>query len=347
VSFTVTAGGSSTAGLCQPCTADSQCGAGNECVYMGSMGQAYCLQACGGGCATGYACSSAPISSVDGASATQCVPQSGSCEAPTGSCMDDAWEVNDSRSDASANTVMTPDLYDLVSCPSTTSSTRANDDWFKIVLDSDQRVDFQLSGDGATDLDLHLYHSDGTVVSASTSSTPDEEINACLAKATYYVKVNGYGHARSTYLLSYDSHAETCNTGCVDDSSEDDDTFSQARATTYPTFSSTANMICPNDDDWYHVSLYAGDTMTIDLTFTQSTATQDLDLHLYKDSVDQWPCSPSDPSTCTSDHGQGASSNEHAVFTAPSSCSSGCDYYVVVRGWNGSTNSYGISIGVQ
>ena len=345
--MTVTAGGSSTAGACQPCTADAQCGAGNECVYMGSMGQSYCLQSCDVGCASGYSCSTAPIYSVDGNQANQCVPQSGSCEAPSGSCTDDTWEVNDSRSDASANPVMAPDLYDLVSCPSTTSTTRANDDWFKIVLDSDQRVDLQLSGDGATDLDLHLYHSDGTVVSASTSSTPDEELNTCLAKATYYIKVNGYGHARSQYYLSYDQSAESCNTTCTDDSHEDDDTFSQARATTYPSFSSTGNEICPNDDDWYHVQLYTGETMTIDLAFTQNTASEDLDLHLYRDSVDLWPCSPSDPSTCTSDHGQSADSNEHATFTAPSGCDSGCDYYVVVRGWDGSTNSYDISIGIQ
>ena len=345
--MTVTAGGSQTAGLCQPCSADAQCGTGNECVAMGSFGASYCLSSCDAGCGSGYTCSNSGIFSVDGASANQCVPQSGSCEAPTGACQDDTWEANDSRSEASSNPTMSTGLYDLVSCPSTTSTTRANDDWYKIVTTGGSRVDLQLSGDGATDLDLHLYHSDGTVVTASTSSTPNEEINTCLTGATYYVKVNGYGHARSEYLLSYDSKPETCNTTCVDDSHEDDDTFSQARATTYPNYSSTGNMICPNDDDWFHVQLFANDTMTIDLTFTQTTEAQDLDLHLYQDSVDLWPCSPADPSMCSAAHGQGAVSNEHAVFTAPANCTAGCDYYVVVRGWDGASNSYGISIGVQ
>jgi hypothetical protein len=343
----VTAGGSGTAGLCKACTADSQCGAGNECVYIGSTGESFCLQACGSGCPTGYSCSAAAIYSVDGAQANQCVPQSGTCSAPTGQCQDDTWEANDDRSAASANPTMAPNIYDLVSCPSTTSDTRANDDWYKIVLSSSQRVDLQLAGDGATDLDLHLYHSDGTVVSASTTLTPNEEINKCLPAATYYVKVNGYGHARSEYLLEYDSTAETCNTSCVDDSNEDDDTFSQARATTYPSYSSTAQKICPNDDDWYKVTLYSGETVTIDLTFTQSDETQDLDVHLYQDSVDLWPCDPANVSSCTPDHGQGAVSNEHATFTAPASCSSGCDYDVVVRGWNGASNSYSISLGIQ
>ena len=184
-------------------------------------------------------------------------------------------------------------------------------------------------------------------MTASTSYTSEEAINTCLKAATYYVKVNGYGHAKSDYLFLFDKTAESCDVTCTDDSAEDDDTFSQARATTYPDYSSTGNEICPNDDDWYKVTLYAGETMTIDLTFTQTTSDQDLDLHLYQDGIDQWPCDINDPSSCTPAHGQGASSNEHATFTAPAECGNGCDYDVVVRGWNGSTNAYGITIGIQ
>ncbi len=185
-------------------------------------------------------------------------------------------------------------------------------------------------------------------MTSSTSYTPDEEINTCLPAATYYVKVNGYGHARSEYLLGYDTHAETCNTSCVDDANEDDDTFSQARATDYPSYSSTNNKICPNDDDWYKVTLYSNEKLTIDLTFTESDSSGDLDLHLYQNgSVDLWPCDIDHVSSCSVEHGQGSSSNEHAVFTAPASCSAGCDYDVVVRGFNGATNSYGLTLGIQ
>jgi hypothetical protein len=70
-------------------------------------------------------------------------------------------------------------------------------------------------------------------------------------------------------------------------------------------------------------------------------------LHLYKDSVDLWPCDVNNVGSCSVEHGQGSSSNEHAVFTAPASCSSGCDYDVVVRGFNGATNSYGLTLGIQ
>jgi hypothetical protein len=345
--MTVTSTGVASLPACAACSSDAQCGTGNECVRMGAMGASYCLQACGTGCPAGYTCSTSEVPSVDGKMGLVCVPQSGSCEMSTTTCQDDTWEVNDTRSDASHNPVLAPDLYDLVSCPSTTSTTRANDDWFKIVTPSDQRVDLQIAGGSATDLDLHLYHSDGTVITASTSLDPDEEISRCLPAGTYYVKVNGYGSARNPYLLSYETRAESCNTTCVDDTREDDDTYSQARPTTYPSFSSTGNTICPDDDDWYTVPLYTGEVLTVDLAFTQSNDTQDLDLHLYKNSLDLTPCDTTTPWTCTPEHGQGGVSNEHTSYTVPAGCDAGCDYYVVVRGYDHSSNTYGITIKIQ
>jgi hypothetical protein len=207
--MTVTAGGSSNAGLCGACTSDSQCGTGNECVYVGNLGDSYCMQACGGGCPSGYTCSSSPIWSVDFNQAVQCIPQSGSCTAPTGLCdNNDGWHPNQTQSNASANPVMAPGYYDnLVSCPNPTSTTRAEDDWYKIQLTSSANVDIYLSGDGAVDLDLHLYHSDGTYVDSSTSSTPNEEVHDCLGAYTYYIKVNGYGYARSVFSLDVVSTA--------------------------------------------------------------------------------------------------------------------------------------------
>ena len=147
--------------------------------------------------------------------------------------------------------------------------------------------------------------------------------------------------------MSYDTHAQSCKTTCVDDNNEDDDTYSQARPTSYPDFTSSGDVICPDDDDWYSVPLVTGDVLTVDLAFTQSTATQDLDLHLYKDSVDLTPCDVSDPTTCTVEHGQGGVSNEHTVFTVPAGCDAGCNYYVVVRGYDHSSNSYAIAIDIQ
>lgn len=353
--MTVTSSGAANQPICAACTSDAQCGAGDLCVYMGSMGASYCLQGCAGGCPTGYACSATPLTSVNGASARQCVPQSGSCEMPSGQCVDDANEDDDSRSQASANAAADGPLgagtSDFVSCPKVNppaSGSQVDDDWFQLVTTADTRVDLWLYGSGESDLDLHLYRADGSVLTKSTSLEADENIVRCLPAGTYYVKVNGYDAVRSEYLIDQVRTAETCVTSCTDDAREDDDTYSQARPTTFPNHTSTGNTTCPNDDDWYKVRLFTGDHLELDLAFTQSNAAQDLDLHLYKgEFTDLWPCSPSNPSTCSVAHGQSATSNEHAEYDVPAGCESGCDYYVVVRGYDGSKNAYGITISIQ
>jgi len=348
--MTVTSNGAANQPICASCTADAQCGTGDLCVRVGTMGASYCLQSCSGGCPTGYACSASPLQSIGGASAYQCVPQSGSCEMPTGQCVDDANEEDDTRSDASANAgvdgPLAPGVHNYVSCPKPvqTSGSKVDDDWFQIMTSVDSRVDLRLDGSGESDLDLHLYRSDGTVITRSTSLQPDENLVRCLQPGTYYVKVNGYTATRSTYALDYRRAPQTCVTTCTDDVYEDDDTYSQARGVFSSPYNSTGNVTCPNDDDWYKVRLYTGDLMKLDLTFVQSDYDQDLDFHLYKGpTTDLWPC----PGSCSPEHGQGTSSNEHAEYTVPAGCETGCDYYVVVRGYAGSTNSYGVTIAVQ
>lgn len=347
-SMTVTSTGSANLGICAVCTTDAQCGTGDLCTYVGSMGASYCLQACGSGCPTNYACSAGEVYSVDGAQARQCVPNNGSCTAPTAACVDDANEDDDNQTQASANATadgpMTEGTIDGVSCPKPVQpqyGSKADDDWRQLKITEDTKVDMWLYGNGESDLDLQIYNTSGGLVSKSTTLTADENIVKCLKPATYYVKVNGFTNARSEYLLDYVATPQTCDTTCVDDAREDDNTYSQARVATLP-YTSTANKICPENDDWYKVHVVAGKTLTIDLTFTQSSSTQDLDIHLYNIGgfTDLWPCSYEDASTCTIAHGQGAVSNEHATYTATTTG----DYFVVIRGYHGSTNSYGISL---
>ena len=353
-SMTVTSDGVANQAICSTCSSDAQCGTGDLCVTDGSLGATRCLQSCAGGCPAGYTCSNEPVFSVDFASANQCVPQSGSCEMPTGVCADDTNEEDDNRAAATANAAadgpLAPGLHEFVSCPKAiqpTSGSKADDDWFQIVVTQDTRLDLFLVGNGESDLDLQLYRSNETILSKSTSLSSSENIVKCVTPGTYYIKVNGFDPVRSEYLLDYTATPEVCNTTCVDDAREDDDTFSQARSTT-TNFSSTGNVTCPNDDDWYEVRLFDGDKLTIDLTFTHSTPTQDLDLHLFQGgTTDLWPCSVADSSTCTVAHGQGATSNEHAVHDQVSGCPTGCDFYVVVRGYDGATAPYGIALKVE
>ena len=349
---TITSSGVADQGICTTCSSDSQCGTGDLCVYIGSMGSSYCLQDCGAGCPTGYGCSSQELYSVDGGLARQCVPSSGSCVAPTAMCVDDANEEDDSRTKAMANATargpLTATTHDFVMCPnaSATSVSASDDDWFQIKATADTRADISLVGNGESDLDLHVYKSDGTLFTQSTSLRADEEVVKCLPVGTYYVKVNGWDRIRSEYLLDYTATPQSCTTTCVDDSYEDDDTYSTARSA-FSGYLSTGNVSCPNDDDYFQITLFAGKTLTMDLTFAQSSSTGDLDLHLFEGFTDLWPCSAANPAQCTAAHGQGAVSNEHATFTAPASCTNGCDYDVVVRGYNGSTNTYGLKLTVQ
>ncbi len=359
-SMTVTSNGAADLPVCAPCDADSQCGAGDLCVYDGTLQRSYCLQQCGpeGACPTGYGCSNSPVRSINGAMAQQCLPANGSCAMPTAPCVDDGNEEDDDRTQASANAQATMPLrpgdeFEGWSCPKPVQPTfgsLADDDWRQFVIDVDTKIDMLLYGDGASDLDLNIYTAGGTVVSRSTSLTADENIVKCLKPGTYYLKINGFTNARSQYLFDFEHMPQSCDTGCTDDGREDDNTYSQARVVPSFPFSSTGNTICPNNDDWYRVRLTGGQKLIMDLAFVQSNYTQDLDFHLYDQGgvQDLWPCTPEDPTTCSTAHGQGAVSNEHAEFTAPSTCgATGCTYFVVVRGFDGASNAYDINLRVQ
>jgi hypothetical protein len=351
-SMTVTAGGTANLGLCEHCSADAQCGAGDLCTYVGSMGDTYCLQACGANnaCPSGYTCSSGNVYSVDGNEARQCVPINGSCSMPTAACIDDDNEDDDNQSQASANAMVdgpmvADDIIFGVSCPKPVqpaTGSKADDDWRQLKLTEDTLVDMYLEGTGESDIDLVVYTSSGALAAKSTSLGYVENVVKCLKSGTYYVKVNGFTNARTEYSLDYIPMAQACDTTCQNDSFEDDNSGTTARMTT-ATYSSTGK-ICTNDKDWFKVPMTAGKTLTIDLTFNQADSTGDLDVHLYEGLfTDLWPCSYDNPGMCSSDRGQSADSNEHAVFTAPTTG----DYYVVIEGYNGSTNDYSIQLRVQ
>lgn len=339
-------GGTGGLGLCETCSADVQCGgAGDNCVHVGADN--YCLTACPpGSCPSGYTCSAAAVTSVNGAMARQCIPSSGVCGSTT-SCTDDFFENNDTRTQAATLPDLDPDTYDFVSCPLPDGS-NDDEDWFPIVLTADATVTVTLAGMAVSDLDLGLYDSAGTRLTSATGPTSNEMVSQCLHAGTYYIRVYAWGAGTmNAYQLTYARVAGACPMVCTDDPREPDDDLMHARTISYPDFVSTGNQICANDDDWYKVLMFNGEIATVDLTFNQMNSTQDLDLHWYNSAgTDLTPCSEAAPSTCTAAQGQGVVSNEHYTFTAPAACSTLCTYYVAVHGWNGSQNSYSIRIQV-
>jgi hypothetical protein len=342
-------GGSGNLGLCATCSADVQCGDGDDnCVHVGQGD--YCLRSCAsaGDCPSGYTCSASPVTSVDGASARQCVPSSGSC-AMTTTCTDDFFEDNDTRAQAANLPDLDPDTYQFTSCPLPDGS-NDDEDWFPIILTGDATVTVNLVGMSVSDLDLGLYDSAGVRLVSATGPTSTEMVSQCLPAGTYYIRVYAWGAGTmNDYSLTYTRSSGACPMVCTDDSNEPDDTLAQARTTQYPIHTEAAQTICAGDDDWYAVPLLDSEQLVVDLTFTQASASQDLDVHLYDaGGIDLTPCSVQSPGTCQLTNGQSATSNEHYTFTAPSSgCSALCEYYVVIRGWNNASNSYDIRIEVQ
>ncbi|MBE7454262.1 MAG: pre-peptidase C-terminal domain-containing protein [Kofleriaceae bacterium] len=340
-------GGSGNLGLCATCSADIQCGDGDDyCVRVGQTN--HCLRSCSGAgdCPAGYTCSAQPVTSVGGASGRQCVPSSGSCTMTT-TCIDDFFEDNDSRTQAAGLPDLDPDTYQFVSCPLPDGS-NDDEDWFPIVLTADATVTITLAGQSVSDLDLGLYDATGTRLASATGPTSNEMVSRCLTAGTYYIRVYAWGAGvRNEYSLTYARQNGSCASACVDDSREPDDDAASARAITYPVYTSTGNQICAGDDDWYRVLLFDDEQLIVDLTFNQASASQDLDVHLYNSAgTNLTPCSPQSPGTCQLNNGQSADSNERFTFTAPASCSSLCTYYVVIRGWNNSQNAYDIRIEV-
>lgn len=340
-------GGQGNLPVCSTCSADVQCGdADDNCVRVGV--DDFCLRSCSvpGDCPANYTCPTGPVTSVGGVSARQCQPVSGSCTM-TMTCTDDTFENNDTKAQAGAQPAITPMTYNFVSCPLADGS-NDDEDWFKFVIAADATATFTLAGMAVSDLDLAIYDNAGTRLASATGPTSMETLSKCLVPGTYFVRVYAFGAgAMNGYSLTYGRVAGACPAVCVDDGREPDDDLMHARTIVYPLYTSTMNQICAGDDDWYKVLMFDGEHATIDLTFTQPTAAEDIDLHWFDSTgVDLTPCSEAAPATCTAAQGQSADANEHFEFTAPAVCSALCTYYVAVRGWAGAENRYDIRINV-
>ena len=351
-SFTVTTGGTGGLAACEACTSDAQCGGPDDnCVTIG--GALRCGVACGAGCAAGSTCSGSALVSVDGKSAKQCVPASGSCVAAV-SCTDDALEQNDAMG-AIANTTaqgLTGTSYpNLMICPATGGG-GVDEDWFGVPVTQEGRIQVSIASSATTDLDLDLLDAQGNLLSYGFSASSNETVSACVpaSAGTLFARVYSISStpAPAPYALTISRTPMVCP--CQLDLDEPDDDAAHANPAGRPTTPYVASnlTICPSDVDFYAVTLDSGDRLTVDLTFNQIDANGDLDIHLFKPdgTTDLTPCSPAQPASCQFGNGQGAESNEHFVWTAPAG--QGGKYYVVVRGYDSSdSNSYSISMSVQ
>jgi len=348
-SFTITVtnpGGSGDTMTCDVCSADAQCAsAGAMCVVFD--GDYRCMNGCSADadCPSGTYCSFGNFHSIDGDFGKICVPTSMVCQAqpppPTG-CQDDGFEDNDSLSQAQSAAPLPSGSHNAVSCPGDNSND--DEDFYRIEVGSEGTLDVTLSGGSASDLDLVLYDAVGATIDQSQSLTSNESVTTCLASGTYFVRVHAYGPpADNPYTLSWSLTSGSCGQICTDDGNEPDDDALGARAVdlNLGTFTSLDQQICSENEDWFSVQMYAGETLHSKLTFLQSTPSEDLDIWLFDDNgVNLTGCDEANPGLCDPFNGQSGTSGEILAWPIAQTGT----YYVVVHGWSGSANGYDICI---
>lgn len=202
-------GGSGGAGVCEPCSADVQCGAGSDlCAVVGERGATHCVVACGDGCDEGFTCTK--VTSVDGVTAEQCLP-SGCEDDPHPECEDDSREEDDTRAQASMLGAIEPEsLEDLTYC-------EGDEDWFRLNVTEDGTIGGLLSGGrGDADLELGLYDLGGAEVEIAATGGSEALLEACVAPGTYYLRVFSGGEGSRDYDLLYTFDAESCAGGVLE-----------------------------------------------------------------------------------------------------------------------------------
>jgi hypothetical protein len=336
-------GGSGGLAFCATCTADAQCGgAADNCVYL--YDGYHCLLGCktSSECPMGSYCSITEWTSIGNVKARQCLPNDYKCTAPMPSCKDDSYEENDSLDKAA--TITAGNLSGLKSCPAGAGN---DDDWYKLVIAGDTKVDLALSSNGNSDLDLALVDKNGTVIKKSTSNGSNESLSACVTAGTYYVWVYAWSSVESTYSLNTSLASQKCAMTCQDDASENDDNAMSARTVdlNLGKYTSKGNAICAKDDDWFRVKMFQNETLYAKLSFTQSTDAEDLDIYIYDTDgkTNLTGCSETTPLKCDPSNGQGPNAPE--VLKWPIKKTG--DYYLVVHGWSGAQNHYDLCIGLK
>jgi hypothetical protein len=339
------------AALCAPCTHDVQCaGPSGACLTIG-MGS-FCSRGCGdalAACPTGYTCSTGNTVSVDGAQARACLPASGLCGmVPNTLCTNDRLEANDSRTGIvnATSKDLPPGAYpDLIMCPP--SATVVDEDWYGITVAQDAKVSVNIdgpTGPDKSDIDLELVDGAGGLLAFSGSLTNTESVSYCVFGAAgkqvfAHVTTFDLMPKPAPYALNVTLAATNCSCAdALDPSNSAAQAVDLGRPLSPAAKTYSSLRICTGEDDWFAVTLNAADKIVVDLTFTQTTAAQDLDVHFYAPdgTTDLTPCPP--VTSCMINNGQSSHSNEHFEWTIPAG--QGGKYFVVVRGYNGGANTY-------
>lgn len=319
---------SSGSGLtaCAVCLGDAQCLSG-RCAVLGGGGTAYCLDPCttAGAACSGGTCSPAPLTSLGGVTGLLCLPPGSTCQT---TCADDAYEPNDSLTDPGVQALGAGQYNNLRLCGD-------DQDFYGILLDSAAQVTATLLFDHDDgDIDLKLLSETGATLASSMSVTDNEQVSLCLEPGLYFLRTFTFDwDVSAPYSLVITIPPGGC---CIDDSLEQNDGALEAMPLDSGDLVEDLQ-ICPDDRDWFSIVLAAGARVVVDVLFDQNTFEQDLDVYLYgPDGVTNLtPC-------CDSQNGQSGTSDEHLEYTV----STAGTYFIVVEGYDGSSNAYWIGVDV-
>lgn len=337
---------------CTPCEQDSQCPATMACVQgVRSDGQHACVFTCSQSGAdeecAGSVCSIYLHATADWDLVYECMPPAGAyhCDTvpPSSACSPDRYEDNDLRSNAAT---VDPGTINAVLCPA--GATDGEDDYYRFELASPMLVDLKLSGPAAADLDLDLWGPTSADRWRSYGTDSTEQIKQCVTAGTYDARVFSVRNQPGSGT-SYTLDLSLAPCSCVPDKAEPDDTDEDARLVVdiQSGHVETAQTICADDADWYYVGLLAeGRSIHTELTFTQATRDEDLDIELWvadeSGSIELLsPCLSAPGNDCTGDNGQSGTPNESFLWNVDRLG----EYFIVVKGFGGSTNTYDICIG--
>jgi hypothetical protein len=185
-------------------------------------------------------------------------------------CSDDGYEDNDAE--GAAASVSTSLIADLVACD-------GDEDWYTVPVDIAEMVSVDVFfTDSEGDVDLQLYDPTGTFLTGSQTVDDDESVGPVQAQqgGDYLVRVWLWSDSGSVPGNEYDLLVTVDPPVCVDDGWEDNDTTSTPAS--FSPGSRTGLQVCASDDDYWAVALSAGQTMSVDLTF--SDAEGDVDLRI-------------------------------------------------------------------
>ncbi len=249
-----------TLGTCDQCDQSVDCRSG---ICATSAAGSRCLEPCSeSACSVG---SCMAVTDAAGSEAQACGDIAAVCEGEE-ACDDDGNEENDTS--ATATPFVGPTMDGQI-CPD-------NSDYYNLTVDPNTELEARLHGfahaDG--DLDLVLYNADRQILGVGASADDEERVSYLSTEGGLItIRVLGFEGSQNPYSLTV---TETEVSVCVDDGSEEDDTFDTAADFDESGFHS--GTICSDDDD-YLAFLVDGPTR-IEFSMTFEWLEYDLDVDL-------------------------------------------------------------------